>query len=223
MTRERKAEQMKLVQKYFQREKQSTDMLQQKIVDKAENLRRQYSPRSKSETRNDAKISREEALQLGEERRQNAIQRRQEFLKSETKESRVKMSTVQMTKHQKKEFQEQRFNIQQQERQDQSELSQQVSTSDRAMRVDVKSRKQIERERDEIVQQTIMNYQIESQTIAKRVKEEEDKRIKMIQEEKSRLEEETKFKQEALRRMEEATEQIRIKKEEERKGIEKQQ
>merc|ERR1712147_371761 len=108
------------VQKYFLGEKKSTDMLQQKIVDKAENLRRQYSPRSRSETRNDTKISHQEALKLGEERRRDAVERRKEFLKSET-ESTVKKSTMQMTKHEKMSFQHQRFETQQKENKEQQQ------------------------------------------------------------------------------------------------------
>merc|ERR1712110_1279866 len=151
MTRERKAEQMKLVQKYFLGEKQSTDMLQQKIVDKAENLRRQYSQRSRSETRTDTKISREEALKLGEERRKEAVERRKEFLKSET-ESTMKKSTMQMTKHEKMDFQQQRFDIQQRETKEQAVQLEQVKPVVNILNVEVKTRRQIEMERDEMIQ-----------------------------------------------------------------------
>ena len=97
MSKERKIEQMKLVEKYFKREKQATDMLQTKILDKAENLRQQYAPRSKSETRAETRITREEALRLGEARRQDALQRRHEFLQTEQEEV-EKKSTLRMSK-----------------------------------------------------------------------------------------------------------------------------
>merc|ERR1719323_609059 len=127
MTRERRQEQQKLVQKYFQREKQTTDKLQQKIVDKAENLRKQYEPRAKSESRVDSRITREEALKLGEARRQEALQRRQEFLHTETG-SVAKKSTLQMSKQEKIEFQQERFVSQQQQTREQLQIqSQQLS------------------------------------------------------------------------------------------------
>merc|ERR1712013_760873 len=105
MGREKREEQVKLVKKYFQREKQVTDRLQDKIVAKAEKLQKQYEVRSHSETRADTRITREEALRQGEARRQEALQRRQEFLKQES-EQKVKKTTVGMSQKEKMQFQQ---------------------------------------------------------------------------------------------------------------------
>merc|ERR1711962_296996 len=70
ISRERREEQVKLVTKYFQKEKKVTDTLKQKIIDKTEKL-------SESYIENANKISREEALKLGEARRKEALQRRE--------------------------------------------------------------------------------------------------------------------------------------------------
>merc|ERR1712227_986488 len=229
MTRERRQEQQKLVQKYFQREKQTTDSLQQKIVDKAENLKKQYEPRAKSESRVDSRITREEALKLGEARRQEAIQRRQEFLHSETG-SVAKKSTLQMSKQEKLEFQQERFVTQQQQTKEQIQ-NQQLSiapmsietlsqSSESSLQSSVKSRKQLEMERDEMIKQTMLQYQKESTSMAKRIKEEEEKRIQSIQTETLRIEEEYKARQEATKRVEE--ERKRKLEEEKRQAEEKQ-
>merc|ERR1712025_1368484 len=196
-------EQQKLVQKYFQREKQTTDKLQQKIVDKAENLRKQYEPRAKSESRVDSRITRQEALQ-----------RRQEFLHTETG-SVAKKSTLQMSKQEKIEFQQERFVSQQQQTREQLQIqSQQLSvapinietlsqSSESSIQSSVKSRKQLEMERDEMIKQTILQYQKESSSMAQRITEEEAKRMQSIQTETLRIEEEYKARQEATKRVEE--------------------
>merc|ERR1712045_979590 len=146
LTRERKEEQVKLVQKYFQREKQATDFLQKKIVDKAESLRKQYAPRAKSESRTDSKISREEALKLGEVRRQEALQRRQEFLSAKSETSKTETSTT--TQVCKESFQ-----ILKEDKIDPTDL---IHSSDSStLQTSVKSRRQLEMERDNIIQQTI--------------------------------------------------------------------
>merc|ERR1712002_763599 len=125
LTREKREEQVKLVKKYFQREKQVTDRLQDKIVAKAEKLQKQYEVRSHSETRADTRITREEALGQGETRRQEALQRRQEFLKQES-EQKVKKTTVGMSQKEKMQFQQERFLSQQQEaKREQEEMASQ--------------------------------------------------------------------------------------------------
>merc|ERR1711994_1234846 len=76
MTRERREEQVKLVTKYFQKEKSVTDNLKKKIIDKAEALSINYAEKA-------SKITREEALKLGEARKREALQRREEQLKAQ--------------------------------------------------------------------------------------------------------------------------------------------
>merc|ERR1711915_405101 len=76
ISREKREEQVKLVKKYFQREKKSTDNLKQKIIDKTEKLSETY-------IENASKVTREEALKLGEARRKEALQRREAQLKEQ--------------------------------------------------------------------------------------------------------------------------------------------
>merc|ERR1711872_833641 len=76
MTRERREEQVKLVTKYFQKEKSVTDNLKKKIIDKAEALSINYAEKA-------SKITREEALKLGEARKREALKRREEQLKAQ--------------------------------------------------------------------------------------------------------------------------------------------
>merc|ERR1719466_264581 len=77
MTREKREEQVKLVNKYFMKEKKATDDLRQKVINKVENLAElEHVNYQKS-------ISREEALQRGEERRKEALQRREVQLKNQ--------------------------------------------------------------------------------------------------------------------------------------------
>jgi hypothetical protein len=75
LTREKREEQIKLVGKFFKKEKDTVDKLQQKIVDKAEHLQQSYQ--------SDIKVTREDALKQGGERRQEALRRREEFIRQE--------------------------------------------------------------------------------------------------------------------------------------------
>jgi len=77
ISREKREEQVKLVNKYFQREKKSTDNLKQKIIEKASKLQGSYAEEATKV------ISRDEALKLGEARRKEALLRREEHLKSQ--------------------------------------------------------------------------------------------------------------------------------------------
>merc|ERR1712045_982345 len=209
LTRERKEEQVKLVQKYFQREKQATDFLQKKIVDKAESLRKQYAPRAKSESRTDSKISREEALKLGEVRRQEALQRRQEFLSAKSETSKTE-TTTQVCKES--------FQILKEDKINPPGLIH--STDSSTLQTSVKSRRQLEMERDNIIQQTIQQYRQESSAIAQRVKEEEERRMQMIKHENLRIEEESRLRVEQMKKVNE--ERMRIADEERRIEVEKQ-
>ena len=76
ISREKREEQVKLVNKYFNKEKKTTDNLQKKIIDKAEKLQNSFSQEV-------VKISREEALKLGEARRIEALQRREQYLRTQ--------------------------------------------------------------------------------------------------------------------------------------------
>merc|ERR1719431_769932 len=77
LTREKREEQVKLVNKYFMKEKKATDDLRQKVIDKVENLAElQQVQYQKS-------VTREEALQRGEERRKEALQRREVQLRNQ--------------------------------------------------------------------------------------------------------------------------------------------
>merc|ERR1711915_782503 len=83
ISREKREEQLKLVNKYFQREKKSTENLKQKIIDKAEKLQGVYAEEA-SKT-----ITREEALVLGEARRREALMRREEHVKNQVSRQQV--------------------------------------------------------------------------------------------------------------------------------------
>merc|ERR1712098_979335 len=189
-----------------------TDLLQQKIMDKAESLRKQYEPRSKSETRGDSRISREEALKLGEAGRQEAIQRRQEFLQTESS-STEKTNTLKMSKQEKVDFQQERFFAQQKETREQMQINQassiqimskqQVDESEKIGHTQtkisgVKSRKQLEMERDEMIKRTITHLQSESSSLSERIKKEEEDRNMMIQKENQRISDEYLARQEIL-------------------------
>merc|ERR1711915_786001 len=83
ISREKREAQLKLVNKYFQREKKSTENLKQKIIDKAEKLQGVYAEEA-SKT-----ITREEALVLGEARRREALMRREEHVKNQVSRQQV--------------------------------------------------------------------------------------------------------------------------------------
>merc|ERR1712041_19704 len=67
---------------FFQQQQRSGETLHKKVVEKAEKLQETYGERAQSEGRS---ITREEALRLGEERKQEALQRRQLFLEEQEK------------------------------------------------------------------------------------------------------------------------------------------
>ena len=124
----------------------------------------------------------------------------------------MKKSTMQMTKHEKMDFQQQRFDIQQRETKEQAVQIEQVKPVVNILNVEVKSRKQIEMERDEMVQITINNYQKEAEVTKQRIKEEEDRRKVKIQQEKERMEKEFELKQEVFKRKEEERKREHVRK-----------
>merc|ERR1719336_3629988 len=63
----------------------------------------------------------------------------------------------------------------------------------------VKSRKQLEMERDEMIKRTITHLQSESSSLSERIKKEEEDRNKMIQQENQRISDEFQARQEILR------------------------
>merc|ERR1719222_48080 len=79
MSAEQKAEKMRLIKKHFEKQQKAMGSLHEKVVSKVVSLQQQTEVRSHSESR----VSREEALRLGENRRQEAVQRRQQFLQQE--------------------------------------------------------------------------------------------------------------------------------------------
>merc|ERR1711994_990195 len=83
MGREKRQEQIKLVSKFFQKEKSTVDNLQEKIVQKAENIQKGFATSTTTEVR---RMTREEALIEGENRRQDAMRRREEFLKQQSEQ-----------------------------------------------------------------------------------------------------------------------------------------
>merc|ERR1711915_914721 len=80
----------------------------------------------------------------------------------------------------------------------------------------VKSRQQLEKERDDIIKQTIMQYQKESTEMSERVKNEESMRLKFIQDEKERI----KKANEQKEKIRIAQQEKRIRLEAEKKNIE---
>merc|ERR1711994_750797 len=101
-----------------------------------------------------------------EERKAEAIQRREEFLK--------KKENIDMN----------------------------ITTSEYRT-VDVKTRQQIEEEREAYIQQTVMKIQQEALGLKERIKMEENSRIQMIKQEEERLKIEEVKRQEAMQRAEE--------------------
>merc|ERR1711973_507866 len=113
---------------------------------------------------------------LGEARRQEAIQRRQEFLQTPSS-SAEKTNTMKMSKQEKVEFQQERFYAQQKETREQMQINQTTSNELMTKKQDgesekighnqtnisgVKSRQQLEMERDEMIKRTINHLQSES-------------------------------------------------------------
>ena len=70
ISREKREEQVKLVKKFFQKEKNIIDNLTSKILGKAEQLQEKVEPKY---------ISREEALIIGQERKREALKRREQY------------------------------------------------------------------------------------------------------------------------------------------------
>merc|ERR1719481_731929 len=158
-------------------------------------------------------FSREEALKLGEARRQEAIQRRQEFLQTSSSSS-EKTNTMKMSKQEKVEFQQERFYAQQKETREQMQMNQTSLNELMTKKPDgesekighnqtnisgVKSRQQLEMERDEMIKRTINHLQSESSSLSERIKKEEEDRNKMIQQENQRISDEFQARQEILR------------------------
>merc|ERR1711892_36072 len=67
----------------------------------------------------------------------------------------------------------------------------------------VKSRQQLEKERDEIIQQTIKRYQVESKGLTERLKHEEEERLSLLKEEQNRADREAEARQVVMKRGEE--------------------
>merc|ERR1719481_2229112 len=173
-------------------------------------------------------------------RRQEAKQRREQFLKDQQV---VKKDTKGMSQKEKMAYQQERFMAQQQQAREewirekqilqqtmssqQTEVTQsstqsqyqeqqvtkkastqyetieQLPFSQNKQSTAVKSRQQLEKERDEIIQQTINRYKIESQSLSDRIRQEEDDRQKMLLEEQNRADREAEARQKILKQEEE--------------------
>merc|ERR1712168_1074321 len=100
------------------------------------------------------RMSREEALRQGELRRQEALERRKQFLHEASKENEIEAFSIEVLK-------------------DTSPIS----------NISVKSREQLEEERDAMVNQTILQYQRESSIMRDRLRKEEESRQKQLRHE----------------------------------------
>ena len=255
MSAEQKAEKMRLIKKHFEKQQKAIGSLHDKVVSKVTSLQQQTEVRSHSESR----VSREEALRLGENRRQEAVQRRQQFLQQE-RESRATMSQRERMASQQERFlvqqEEQRLeegggqrqvcqawqqsNSQQQTWMEQTS-SQQVQSGQarsqqtnsgqfqqisqtrsvdkgvesgskdksaleeaaRRLTATVKSRQQLEAERDAMVNQTVQKYQMEASIMAERQQAEEKQRLDALEQERQRQVREEMERVERAKRLEE--------------------
>ena len=121
---------------------------------------------------------------------------------------------MKMSKQEKVEFQQERFYAQQKETREQMQMNLTSSNELMTKKQDgesekighnqtnisgVKSRQQLEMERDEMIKRTINHLQSESSSLSERIKKEEEDRNKMIQQENQRISDEFQARQEILR------------------------
>ena len=253
LSAEQKAEKLRLIKKHFEKQQKAIGSLHEKVVSKVSSLQQQTEVRSHSESR----VSREEALRLGENRRQEAVQRRQQFLQQERESRRT------MSQREKMASQQERFLVQQEEQrmeelggqrqvcqawqhsssqqQSWSETQQQTiqrqqqqisktqqqshtqsqqmgsevdngresterSALEEAARIltaTVKSRQQLEAERDAMVSQTVQRYQLEASIMAERQQAEEKQRLEALEQERQRQAREEMERAERTKKLEE--------------------
>merc|ERR1712111_277551 len=111
----------------------------------------------------ESKIESKVEFSSGEERRKEALERRQEFLKeNEDLHMKIKSSDFKMT--------------------------------------NVKTRQQLEQERESFFQNTVKRVQEEAAMISNRAKEDEMKRVEFLKREEERIEREEKLRQKAMLR-----------------------
>ena len=254
LSAEQKAEKLRLIKKHFEKQQKAIGSLHEKVVSKVSSLQQQTEVRSHSESR----VSREEALRLGENRRQEAVQRRQQFLQQERESRRT------MSQREKMASQQERFLVQQEEQkmeelggqrqvcqawqhsssQQQSWSETQQQTTQRQQQISktwsqqqshtqsqqmgsevdngrestersaleeaariltatVKSRQQLEAERDAMVSQTVQRYQLEASVMAERQQAEEKQRLEALEQERQRQAREEMERAERTKKLEE--------------------
>merc|ERR1712079_203241 len=157
-----RADQQELVNKFFKHDKsEKVETIQSESVVKVE-----------------SKMESKVEFSSGEERRKEALERRQEFLKEN------------------------------------EDLYMQIKSSDFKM-TNVKTRQQLEQERESFFQNTVMRVQEEAKMISSRAKEEELKRIEYLKSEEERIKREEVLRQEAMLRAEEERKQKELARQEE--------
>merc|ERR1712193_301357 len=159
-----RADQQELVNKFFKHDKsEKVETIQSESVVKVE-----------------SKMESKVEFSSGEERRKEALERRQEFLKEN------------------------------------EDLYMQVKSSDFKM-TNVKTRRQLEQERESFFQNTVMSVQEEAKMISSRAKEDEMKRIEYLKSEEERIKREEILRQEAMLRAEEERKRKEFERQEELK------
>merc|ERR1712176_25543 len=150
-----RTDQQELVNKFFKQDKSE-------IVKSEQSM----SIQTKTESRMESKIESKVEFSSGEERRKEALEGRQEFLKeNEDLHMKIKSSDFKMT--------------------------------------NVKTRQQLEQERESFFQNTVKRVQEEAAMISNRAKEDEMKRVEFLKREEERIAREEKLRQEAMLRAEE--------------------
>jgi chromosome segregation protein len=151
--------QQELVNKFFKQDKSETVQSETKM-----------SVQMKTESRMESKMESKIEFSSGEERRKEALERRQEFLKeNEDLHMKIKSSDFKMT--------------------------------------NVKTRQQLEEERESFFKNTVKRVQEEATMISNRAKEDEQKRVEFLKREEERIMREEKLRQEAMLRAEEERKQ----------------
>ena len=141
-------DQVELVEKFFKKDQ----TISTKIEERSEVKQQQFTASE---------------IISGEERKKEALQRREEFLKQN------------------------------------EDLYLTVKTSSEFKTVPVKSRKELEEEREAYIKKTVLRIQEEAFALSMRAKEEEEKRVEMLRLEKQRIIKEDQMRQEAMLRAEE--------------------
>jgi len=153
-----KQDQVELVSKFFKQEKQEkreVQTLQTQVIQKAESVQQEFK-----------KVTVAEASVMGEERRVEAVQRRQEFLK------------------------------------EQEDLHMKITKSE-FKTFTVKSRRELEEERELYLRNAIERVQEEATSMKNRQENDEKKRFEMFRMEEERIATEDRLRQEAMLRAEE--------------------